>query len=485
MGAATANALSALPPLVAEPPAAYLSTLPSPPLTPTLPTDEDCPRPAAVSQLPDPGQTKSEKWDLRIKELSSHYKISYTVVSMLFVGQCVGFVAAGFMSSWLSTRLGLGKVIALGALVQAIGYIFLIPAFPFAAMPVFYAISGWGMALQDAQANVYVATLPNAERKLSWLHAAYGFGAAVCPLAATAFASSGILFARFYSISLGLAALNCALLVYAFRLSYDVDTSEPVERTFEAPGVPPITDGTEGIELPERRNSTAASSAVEKMPIDEEEGAVQQPNLNTRFAQRKQKAIQKSVLLQALSQRATFFSAIFLMLYVGSEVSMGGWIVTFLITSRGGGDDAGYVATGFWFGLALGRLLLAPLNTRIGEKRVIYGYLGIALALEFSIWFADQLIPNAVVVGIIGLLIGPVYPVAISLLTKVVPRRLHAPSIAFCAAFGQAGSAVFPFITGALAQRFSPAALQPVMIALFACMMVLWILVPSPARKRE
>ncbi|GAA6052974.1 hypothetical protein JCM3770_001157 [Rhodotorula araucariae] len=503
MGTATLAAPNALPPLVAEPPAAYLLT---PPLTPTVarPTTD-----VAVSQLPDAGQPKSNKWDVRIKELSchvslviagwadassgplipyiqDHYKISYTVVSMLFVGQCVGFVAAGFMSSWLSTRLGLGKVIALGALVQAIGYIFLIPAFPFGAMPVFYAISGWGMALQDAQANVFVATLPNAERKLSWLHAAYGFGAAVCPLAATAFASSGILFARFYAISLGLAALNCALLVYAFRLNYDVDTSDPVERTFEAPGVPPITDNTEGIELSERRNSTAASSAVDKVPVvDEEEGAVQQPNLTTRFAQRKHKAVQKSLLLQALTQRATFFSAIFLMLYVGSEVSMGGWIVTFLLTSRNGGNDVGYVATGFWLGLALGRLLLAPLNTRIGEKRVIYGYVGIALALELVIWLRDDLVANAVVVGIIGLLIGPVYPVAISILTKVVPRRLHAPSIAFCAAFGQAGSAVFPFITGALAQRFSPAALQPVMIALFACMLGLWTFVPSPGRKRE
>ena len=38
---------------------------------------------------------------------AAHYKISYTVVSMMFVGQMVGFVAAGLMSSWLSTRFGL------------------------------------------------------------------------------------------------------------------------------------------------------------------------------------------------------------------------------------------------------------------------------------------------------------------------------------------------------------------------------------------
>lgn len=129
-----------------------------------------------------------------------------------------------------------------------------------------------------------------------------------------------------------------------------------------------------------------------------------------------------------------------------------------------------------------------------------------ALALEFVIWFRDDLVGNAVVggfisfprcacaqiadrglpaVGLIGMLMGPAYPVAISVLTKVVPRRLHSSSIAFCAALGQTGSAIFPFITGALAQRFSPIVLQPVMIILLGTMQILWAFVPNPARKKE
>lgn len=97
---------------------------------------------------------------------------------------------------------------------------------------------------------------------------------------------------------------------------------------------------------------------------------------------------------------------------------------------------------------------------------------------------ADSLrISNAV--ALIGVLIGPCYPVAISVLTKVIPRRLHATSIGFCASFGQIGAAVFPFAVGALAQRFSPAALQPVMVVLFAIQAGLWWLVPNPQRKKE
>ncbi|BGP01103.1 hypothetical protein NBRC10513v2_004884 [Rhodotorula toruloides] len=510
---------------IAEPLAAYAglnkpvhkpasSSLPSPPPTPTRHLEQpDDTRSVSHSRLPVQQQSKKDKWDGRIKEASchislliagwadassgplipyiqAHYHISYTVVSMLFVGQAVGFAVAAFANSFLTQKLGLGKVIALGAVIQACAYTLLIPAFPFPVFPVIYAISGFGMALQDAQANVYIATLPGAETKLGYLHGSYGLGAAVVPLAATAFASSGILFSRFYAISLGLAALNAALLVYAFRLNYIVDVNEPTE-TLEAPGVPPVTvvEGQDGIELVDqsRRDSTAATSVLEKAeePSELEAGRVEVRELDTRLQKRAKKSFKRGVLWQALTNRATLLTAIFILFYVGAEVSMGGWIVTFMIDKRNGGPDAGYTATGFWFGLMLGRVLLNPINVRVGEKRVLYGYTIIALALEFAVWFADSLVGNAIVVAIIGVLIGPVYPVAISVLTKVIPRRLHATSIGFCASFGQIGAAVCPFATGALAGRFSPAVLQPVMIVLFAIMLGLWTGVPGPARKKE
>ena len=110
---------------------------------------------------------------------------------MLFVGQAAGFFVAALANSWVTHRFGLvrprpdgspvsrmtiliypqGKVIVIGAALQAFAYALLIPAFPFPAFPVIYAIGGFGMALQDAQANVYIAGQPNAEVKLGYLHA--------------------------------------------------------------------------------------------------------------------------------------------------------------------------------------------------------------------------------------------------------------------------------------------------------------------------
>jgi len=45
-------------------------------------------------------------------------------------------------------------------------------------------------------------------------------------------------------------------------------------------------------------------------------------------------------------------------------------------------NSAGYVATGFWAGIALGRLALPRLNLLIGEWPVVFIYVGIAIGLE-------------------------------------------------------------------------------------------------------
>lgn len=40
----------------------------------------------------------------------------------------------------------------------------------------------------------------------------------------------------------------------------------------------------------------------------------------------------------------------FVFVYVGTEVTVGGWIATFIISERGGGAEAGYVSSGFFGG---------------------------------------------------------------------------------------------------------------------------------------
>ena len=83
--------------------------------------------------------------------------------------------------------------------------------------------------------------------------------------------------------------------------------------------------------------------------------------------------MRKGGLRQALfrkpSARVTWLCAFFLLGYVGIEVALGGWIVTFMTRVRHGPAFAsGMTATGFWLGITVGRVALGFVTPRVGEK---------------------------------------------------------------------------------------------------------------------
>lgn len=59
------------------------------------------------------------------------------------------------------------------------------------------------------------------------------------------------------------------------------------------------------------------------------------------------------------------------------EVTLGGWIVTYIINVRGGGPSSGYISSGFFGGLTLGRIGLLWVNRLVGDRSavIIYGIL--------------------------------------------------------------------------------------------------------------
>lgn len=103
------------------------------------------------------------------------YGVDFTLVSLLFVFACIGFLIGALSNIVLDPRYGFGKVIVLGTVFQVIGYSIEATAPPFPVFILGYAINGLGMALQDAQANGFVASLrDDPETKMGILHAAYG-----------------------------------------------------------------------------------------------------------------------------------------------------------------------------------------------------------------------------------------------------------------------------------------------------------------------
>ncbi|KAJ7194848.1 hypothetical protein GGX14DRAFT_677965 [Mycena pura] len=100
------------------------------------------------------------------------------------------------------------------------------------------------------------------------------------------------------------------------------------------------------------------------------------------------------------------------------------WIVSFMIAVRAGGPSAGYVSAGFFGVLTLGRILLLPLNKKIGERRAVYLYGLATIALELVIWLVPSLVGGALCAALVGVVPGPIYPIAMNHAGRVFPPWL-------------------------------------------------------------
>ncbi|KAJ7832081.1 major facilitator superfamily domain-containing protein [Mycena olivaceomarginata] len=369
-------------------------------------------------------------WCDRWNDGTTCYHVGFAVVSLIFVFACVGFIGGAMINVPLTDRLGFGKMITLGSVFQMIAYALQAPAPPFPVFVLSFVINGVGLAIQDAQANGYVASLKNnPETKMGLLHGAYGAGALVAPIVATQF-SQLPRWSFHYLASLGVAITNTLILSFVFRLKTQ---DECLASVGEAAG------------------ETSTS--------------------------------EHSTFRQILTTKTVHLLAFFILVYVGVEVTIGGWIVTYIIDVRGGGPSSGYVSAGFFGGLMTGRITLLWLNQKIGERRVLYLYSILAIGLELIVWLVPSLIGDAVAVSLVGLLLGPIYPITMNYAGRVIPRWILTGSIGWIAGFGQAGSAVFPFITGAIASKTGIKALQPLLISMMSLMLVLWALVPGVPRR--
>ncbi|EJU05957.1 MFS general substrate transporter [Dacryopinax primogenitus] len=366
-----------------------------------------------------------------ILRMESNYnasiQIGYTVVFLLFIA-AFGYGLAALVTVPLTDRLDFGKVVVLGSILQLVAFAVEAGAPPWPVFVVAYSLNGFAVAIMGAQVNAFVACLPGGNWKLQLLHAGYGVGAFISPLAATQFAQ-----ATHWSFQYLIAGCLSVVEIILFCVIFRFRTQSQLLHT------PPSTSSPDG----------------------------------------------GNKYRQILRLRLVHLFSFFILVYVGLEVSIGGWIVTYLVQIRGAGPSAGYVRSGFWGGLAMGRLLLIWVNEKLGVKRVIFLYLGLAFALEFVVWFVPNAIGDAVAVSVIGLLLGPFYPWVVGTGQRLFPAWLLTGCIGWIASFGQAGSAVFPFLTGALAQKYGIQVLQPVLVAMIVAEAAIWSVIPLGERRTD
>lgn len=188
----------------------------------------------------------------------------------------------------------------------------------------------------------------------------------------------------------------------------------------------------------------------------------------------------------AARNKTTILGALFIFAYQGAEVSIASWLVTFLISYRHGeAGQVGYVSSGFWLGITLGRIFLSPQAARLGEKTSVVLLIACSLVLQVVFWTVPNIIGNAVAISLVGLLLGPVYPCAAAIFSKLLPRDLQVSSFSLISAMGSSGGAFAPFVTGLLAQKLGTVVLNPVAIILYCSMVVAWLCLPRIVKRTE
>jgi fucose permease len=330
-----------------------------------------------------------------------------------------GAVLASFLTGRLIARLGVGRLLALGAGFLAASLLGYGAATRFGVLVALGAGAGLGAGAIDAGLNTHVAS-HHSPRAVNWLHACYGVGAATGPVLMTSLLAAGL------SWRAGYRTVGVGLLILAAGFAATFRRWSPTE-----PG-----SGGGGAGRPE-------GSATPGTP------------LRATLA-----------LVPARLGMTAFF------LYTGIEASTGAWAFSLLTEGRGfPAASAGRLVSLFWVGLTVGRIGFGWIAHRAPIARLLRSaILGMAVAAGLVAIDAG---PTATFAGLIGLGLacGPVFPCLIAATPARLGPRHVANAVGFQVAAAAVGQSALPALAGVAAQHLGleavPAALVVGALALF------------------
>jgi fucose permease len=356
----------------------------------------------------------------------SEYDLNKSVIGLLFFAFSLGYVLAGAANGWLMRRLGPRGDLVVGTAT------FSVSTFGCALRPAYgvllalTVLFGFGTGVIDAGLNAHLAALPRSTMMLNLLHAFYGVGALIGPVLAAGILARGFSWGAVYLVF----AVVCVPLIVAFARRYP--RILPAHADNVAPGVP---------------GEAAAAS------------------------------VRTSILAAALRHPAVLLSALFLAVYVGVEVSLGNWAYSFLVEERGQGDMmAGWVVSGFWLGLTLGRFVLNAVAERFGMGPVALTYACLAGigGGALVIWLVPATAAAVVGFVLVGSFLGPIFPLMIAVLPRLTPSWLVPTAIGLIIGVSVVGGAFFPWLAGTIAEHLGLGTLLPFTALLSAALLANW-----------
>jgi fucose permease len=345
----------------------------------------------------------------------------------LLIGSLCGYLAVSSTAGSTLRRFGTSTVL-IGSAVTGCAGAGLIAATPWWAGVVAGALllgaAGGGL---DAALNTVVA-LAGRTRLMNLLHAAYGMGAALGPLAVTAALAAASSWRAAYT---GLFALTAILAVAWIGLR---GAFPPLPR-HDGPGAGPSRPG--------RRRTLGGDRRL---------------------------------------RAAVWLSLGVFFCYTGLEVAVSSWSASFL---RGPGGlpatMAGFAVFAYWAGLTAGRVGAAALGSRLPAQYAVRAGLGGGIAGGAVVW--ANLTPAVTVAGLVllGVSLGPIFPALINLTPGRLGETLAVRAIGWQIAAAGVGGTSLSALAGVLLQFTGLASFGPSLVGLAVVLAVLNLLVERAA----
>ncbi|KAL6364696.1 hypothetical protein LRP88_00667 [Fusarium phalaenopsidis] len=363
-----------------------------------------------------------------IPYLEEYYDLTYTVVSLIFLTPFAGYSVAAFTNARIHVKFGQRGVAIMAPICHIITFIALAVHPPYPVLVVCNMVSGFGNGLTDACFCAWIGKMDKANSVQGFLHSCYSLGALFAPLIATSMVDTAKLpWYTYYYVMIGISVVELVGLAVTFwHKTGEVYRAEHV-----------------------RENDSGGAGTRE-----------------------------------ALKSKVTWLCSLFFFAYMGVEVGLGGWVVTFMLRVRKASALAsGASSSGFWAGMACGRAFLGFVTERYGERLCLSIYLAISVGLQLVFWLVPQFIVSAVAVAFLGFFLGPMFPGAVMMTAKLLPAKIHVSAIGFAMAIGGTGGTVFPFAIGAIAQSKGVQVLQPIILALIVVVTGVWLSFPRIPKK--
>ncbi|GEQ66588.1 hypothetical protein JCM33374_g251 [Metschnikowia sp. JCM 33374] len=405
--------------------------------------------------------------------IENHYSISYSIVSLIWMANAVGFITVAMLSHRIHPWLGREKSIPFGCVCSIVMFTIVSTGGPFPLIVVGFFFGGMGTAVVLSQLNIFLSKMDKNSKYLSFFHGSYGIGATISPLLATLMIEKDIHWNYVYVILLGLMLINLLSLTFVFR-GADEDLKQ--------------WDNEDDSDKLINSDTTANDASGPQTPSENEAGIGLQ-NLGARTTSIMEHTAHKtpstpSDLALALKNVITWNISLFTLFYQGCEVALGGWIVSYLIEYRLTKTSFGYVSSGFWGGLTLGRLFMTrPLHKYLGIKRSVNILVLVIITMLALAWVVSSDILSSVFVSIAGTLIGPIYPLMITGVSAMLPRKIQVISLTIMTAFGSSGGALVPFFVGLISQSSGTFVVLPICIAGYVLVLAFWLVLPNSDRR--